>query len=241
MNAVLDIIIIGIIIFCVAMGQKNGFVKTVMSAFSFVIAFVLARAFAPAAAEFINTNWITPNFADKAAEQLTKMLPASGGLDRLVEDRPTDFLNILKSYGIDVEQWLAEAAQKAGNEINAAAKSIVASVASGISYFIAFTAVLILAFVLLKIAAALIDKAVKLPGLNLANRVGGILLGLLYGIVISYIFVYLSYYVLPYFAANSVIDSVLGTVEGTVFYKWFLANPLTELLRPSIDYITGPK
>ena len=239
MNAVLDILIIGILIFCLAMGYKNGFVRTVMNALSFVIAFIVAKTFSPALAEYINSNWIMPNFADKAAEQLTKLLPPSGGFDKLIQDQPSDFLNILKRYGIDVNKWLAEAAQKAGNEVDKAAKNIVETVAGGISYFLAFIVILLSAFALLKIVSALINKAVKLPGLNLINRAGGILLGLLYGIAISYIFVYLAYYVLPYLAANAVIGSVSATVENTIFFKWFLDHPITDLIRPSIDYVTN--
>ena len=239
MNAVLDILIIGILIFCVAMGFKNGFVKTVMSVFSFFIAFIAARTFSPGLAEYINANWIMPNFADKAAAQLTKLLPSNGGFDKLIQDQPSDFLNILKRYGVDVNKWLAEAAKKADYEIDKAAKNIVEAVAGSISYFLAFAAILLLAFIALKIVAAFINRAAKLPGLNLVNRAGGIILGILYGIVISYIFVYLAYYVLPYFAANAVISSALDTVENTIFFKWFLDHPITDWIRPSMDYVTN--
>jgi len=238
MNAVLDILIIGILIFCLAMGYKNGFVKTVMSVLSFFISFAIAKAFAPGLAEFINTNWIMPNFADKAAEQLTRLLPPGGGLDKLIRDQPSDFLNILKRYGVDVQAWLAEAAEAAGGEIERAAKSIVESVAAGISYFLAFVAILLVCFAVLKIVSVVIDKAVKLPGLNLVNRTGGILLGLLYGIAISYIFVYLSYYVLPYLAANAVISSSEDTIGNTIFFKWFLEHPITDFITPSLDFVT---
>jgi len=239
MNAVLDILIIGILIFCVAMGFKNGFIKTVMSVLSFFIAFIAAKTFSPGLAEYINVNWIMPNFADKAAEQLTKLLPSSGGFEKLVRDQPSDFLNILKRYGVDVSKWLEEAAQKADNEIGKAASDIVETVAGSVSYFLAFAAILLAAFIALKIVSALAVRAFKLPGLNLINRAGGIILGLLYGIVISYIFVYLAYYVLPYFAANAVINSVLDTVDNTIFFKWFLDHPITDLIRPSMDYVTN--
>jgi len=239
MNAALDILIIGILIFCLAMGYKNGFVKTVMSVLSFFISFVLAKTFAPGLAGHINSNWIMPNFADKAAEQLTRLLPPDGGLEKLIRDQPSEFLNILKSYGLDVQAWLAEAAEKAGSEVDRAAKNIVGAVASGISYFLAFLAILLLAFALLKIVSVVIDKAVKLPGLNLVNRAGGTLLGLLYGIVVSYIFVYLAYYVLPYLAANEAISSVPDTVGNTIFFKWFLEHPVTDFIHPSLDFVTN--
>ncbi|MCL1859344.1 MAG: CvpA family protein [Oscillospiraceae bacterium] len=228
MNAILDIIIIGIIIFCVAMGYKNGFVKTVMNFLSFIIAFFMAKTFSPPLSEFMYSSWIKPNFADKAAAQLEKFLTPSVNLDSLVQNQQNDFVNMLKGYGFelpDIKSWINDAASKGVSDVNGyITTNLVEPVAKGISDFLAFVAILAVALILLKIATMLINKAVKLPGLNLINRTGGILLGLLYGIVLSYIFVLLAYYVLPYLAANTAISSVPSVVDDTIFFKWFYGH-----------------
>jgi uncharacterized membrane protein required for colicin V production len=235
MNAVLDIIIVGLIIFCVAFGYRNGFVKTVMNFLSFIIAFFMAKTFSPQLSSMIYNGYIQPNFVAKVTAQIEKIL-GNVSLNHMVQDpnRPDDFMNMLKSYGVelpDVNKWLSEAASKSAADLNGyVAKNLVEPVAEGISYFIAFTAILLLSILLLKIVTMLINRAVKLPVLNFINRTGGIALGFLYGVSLSYIFVFLAYYVFPYLAANTSIGSVQDIVNDTIFFKWFYEHS-------PVDYI----
>ena len=226
MNAILDILIIGIIIFCIAMGYKNGFVKTVMNFLSFIIAFFMAKTFSPPLSDFMYSSWIKPNFADKAAVQIQNLLPPNGDVNNLVQDKPDGFMKMLEGYGMpDIQKIISDAASKTGDELTKyVAEHIVEPVAKGISDFLAFVIVLAISLILLKIATMLLNKAFKLPGLNIINRTGGIILGLLYGIVLSYIFVLLAYYVLPYLAANTAISSVDAVVGDTIFFKWFYSH-----------------
>jgi len=228
MNAVLDIIIIGIIIFCVAMGYRNGFVKTVMNFLSFIIAFFMAKTFSPQLSDFMYESWIKPNFADKAAAQLAKFLSPSVNLDSLVQNQQNDFIKMLEGYGFkspDVKGWMTDAAAKGAANVNEyVSEKLVEPVAKGISDFVAFAGILLACLILLKIATSIINKAVKLPGLNMLNKIGGILVGVLYGLIASYIFVLLAYYVLPYLAANTAISSVPSVVEDTIFFKWLYNN-----------------
>jgi len=235
MNAVLDIIIVGIIIFCVAMGYKNGFIKTVMNFLSFIIAFFLAKTFSPPLSDYMCKNWIAPNFADKAAVQLDKIALPGGGFE------PEGLSKTLKGWNIqtpDFNEWIAAA----NNEASKAADNIVKFVAERISSFLAFIIIFVIALILLKIAVIFINKAAKLPGLKLINKTGGILLGILYGIIGSYVFVLLAYYVLPYLSANTVISSAPEVMDGTVFFKWFFEHsPVNYImgLADNIDYIKG--
>jgi len=229
MNAVLDIIIICVIIFCVAMGFKNGFVKTVMNFFSFIIAFFIAKTFSPFLRDYMYSNWIKTSFADKAAAKIDSIL-GNASLSHMVQDpdRPNEFTGLFKDYGVNLDtgvpKWISSAAEKGETAVSEVAKGLVENVAQGISYFLAFIVIFIVALVLLKIAAMLLNKAVKLPGLNVINKTGGIVLGLLYGIIISYIFVLLAYYVLPYLAANNAINSAEAVMEDTIFFKWLYNN-----------------
>ena len=236
MNAVLDIIIVGLLIFCVFLGYKNGFVKTVMSFLSFIIAFVMAKTFSPSLSDFIYSGWVKPNFVAGVTEKIEKFLSPSVNLDALVRNPnpPDNFTQMLNGYGVglpDVNKWLGEAASKGAANLNEyVAANLVEPVAKGISDFLAFAAILIVSLLLLKIVTSLINRAVKLPGLNFINRTGGILLGFVYGIVLSYIFVFLAYYALPYLAANAPIGSVPSVINDTVFFKWFYEHSLIDLI-----------
>ena len=237
MNAVLDIIIVGILICCVFLGYKNGFVKTVMSFLSFIIAFIMARTFSPALSDFIYSSWIKPNFVSGVTDKIKNIL-GNVSLNNMVQDpnRPDNFTQMLEGYGVgvpDVNKWINEAASKGASDLNEyVAANLVEPVAKGISYFMAFAAILIISLILLKIITALINRAVKLPGLNFINRTGGLIIGAVYGIALCNIFVFLAYHVLPYLSANTGMSPVASIINDTVFFKWFYEHSL-------IDFIFG--
>ena len=235
MNAVLDIIIVLIIIFCVVMGYRNGFIKTVLNFLTFIIAFVMAKTFSPQLSDFIYSGWVKPNFVARVTEKIENLL-GNVSLNHMVKDpnRPDDFINMLEGYGFklpNIEEWISEAASKGTANVNEfVATKLVEPLAEGMSYFFAFTAILLAAIILFRIIAVLINKAFKLPGLNLINKTGGIILGIIYGMAASYIFVFLCYYVLVYLSANAHIGSVPSIINDTVFYKWFYEHS-------PVDYI----
>jgi len=236
MNAFLDIIIVGLIILCVALGYRNGFVKTVMSFLAFIIAFFMAKTFSPPFSSYIYSNYVKPDFVARVTSDIESFLTRSINLDSLVQNPnpPDKFVDMVKGYGVglpDLKKWIAEAASKSASELHQyVATNLVEPVAEGISYFIAFVAILFASLLLLKIITALINRAFKLPVLNQINRIGGVLLGFLYGLALCYIFVFLSYYVFPYIVANTSVGSIPDIVDDTIFFKWFYEHS-------PIDYI----
>ena len=228
MKSALDIIIAGIIIICLYIGFKKGFVKTVMSLLSFIIAFFMAHTFSPPLSSYVYSNWIKPNFVSALISRIENFLSPSVSLNSLVENSnpPDNFLKMLESYGVkipDVQGWINEAALRGTGNLNEyVAANLVEPAARGISDFLAFAAVLFVSLLLLAIITALINGAVKLPGLNMLNRIGGLALGGLYGAGISYIFTLLVYYALPYLAASTPIGVTREIINETIFFKWFL-------------------
>jgi len=238
MNAVLDIIIVAIIIICIALGYRNGFVKTVMNFLAFIIAFVMAKTFSPPLSAYFYSGYIKPNFVARVAADIESFLTRNINLDSLVQNPnpPDNFVSMLKGYGVDlpdVQKWVGDATSKGASELNEyVANNLVEPVAQGISYFLAFMAILLASILLLKIITALINRAFRLPVLNQINKIGGIILGFFYGLVLSYIFVYLSYYVFPYLAANTSLGSVPEMIDSTIFFKWFYEHsPLDYILK----------
>ena len=220
MNIVLDVIILGIIIFCVYSGYRKGLIKTVMGIASFIIAFIMALRFSPPLSDFMYSKWIQPNLVSGLSKRIDDIL-GNVSLDRMVDDpaRPDAFTNLIKDYGAgipDVKEWITGGASSENLAAN-----LVEPVAKGISGFIAFAAVLIVSIILIKIIAAIINGIVKLPVLNFANKAAGAAAGGIYGIVLSYIAVILIYYVLPYLAANTPIASAGEVMDDTFLFRWF--------------------
>jgi len=230
MKAVLDIIILCVIILCVYLGYRKGFVKTVMSFLSFIIAFAAAKKFGPPLSSYLYSGWIKPNFVAAAADRIEKFLSPNINLSALVQvpDPPENFVGMLKGYGVsvpDVGKWINEAASAGVPDIKKhVAANLAEPVAIGISDFLAFAVVFAAVLIALKIITALINKAVKLPGLNMMNKIGGTLLGGAYGMALSYIFALLVYYALPYIAANTPLGISRAVIDETIFFNWFLNN-----------------
>lgn len=237
MNAVFDIIIAGIILFCVAFGYKNGFVRTIMNVLSFVIAFFTAGKFAPSLSDYLYGNYIKPNFISEAASKIEEFLTKNIDLHSLANNAnpPDNFVSMLKGYGFDlshVQDWLSEAEASSAESIkNFVATNLAEPLAKQISYFLAFIIILAAALILLKIAGNIIDSLVKLPILNFMNKQGGILLGLVYGIALCYVFVFLASHAMPYLEANGAVNSWANITNDTIFFKWFYENsPLDYIL-----------
>ena len=211
--------------------------RTVMSFLSFIIAFWAAKTLSTPFSDYIYTRFIQPNFAAKAVTQIEGFLTRNINLHSLVTNPnpPDNFVTMLKGYGFnlpDIQKLITDAASKTGDELNKfVADNIVEPLARSISYFIAFAAILIAAYIVLKIVVLMIDRIAKLPGLNIINRTGGILLGFLYGIALCYIFVFLASYALPYFVAQNAISSSADVINSSIFFKWFYEHsPLDYIL-----------
>ena len=228
MNALFDIGIVVVILLCTALGYKRGFVKTVMNVLSFVIAFFMARAFAPRLAGYLFARHIQPNFLSSAARQIERFITPSVDLHSLANNPnpPPNFVNLIQGYGFDladIQNWLRGAGTGADSTEYIAA-NLAEPVAERFSYFLAFILILAAVFIVLKIAGRIIDGLVKLPGLNFINKTGGIAVGFIYGIAACWILVFLASYALPYLEANGVISSWAEIRDETIFFKWFYEN-----------------
>lgn len=237
MNALFDIIIVGIILFCAASGYRRGFVRSVMSVVSFAAAFFTARAFAPQLAGYLYARHIRPSFVSALTRQIERFLTPSVDLNSLANNPspPEAFIRMIRGYGFelpDVQNWLIQAGPA---DIHGRTEFVAANMAGPVarqfSYFLAFILILIAVLILLKIAVNIIDSLVQLPGLKFINKTGGILAGLVYGIVACFIFVFLASYGMPYLEASGVINAWTEIKNDTLFFKWFYENsPLDSIM-----------
>ena len=237
MNAILDIFIVIIFVVCVYFGYKNGFVKSIMGVASFIIAFIAARIFSPSLSEFIYARYIKPTFFNKIIEDLAAIIGRGTenlDLNKLLEEGPKEFDRIITSYGSnarEIQAWVDDAASKGIANINSVvADNLVNPLAESISYFLAFSAIFLVAMILCRILTAVINGIVKLPVLNLVNRTGGTLLGVLYGITWAYIIVFLISLALPYCAARNWIGSASEIINNTTIFKWLYEHMPFEFI-----------
>ncbi len=229
MNAILDIIIVVIAVLTVYFAVKNGFVKTLLSASSFLLAVIITvLLLSPVKTAFMKTT-AAADLRERVESSIDQILVNNGieDVEALIdsESKHSDIALLLDKVGINedelslqFDQWKTEAgADLRERLIDYIAEPVV-------NAFVTVSAVALLFFgsiILLKIAAYVLDKLFKLPILKTANKLFGLLLGIILAIVRIYLFCLMIKLLLPYGQALGV--SMISSInpEGTLLFRLF--------------------
>lgn len=190
---ILDIILAVAFVFCIILGAKKGFAKTVMGFCSYIISLVLGTIFFDSFKEFIYDY-----------EPIAGVITA---FKQSIE-------NSVQSY-ISVEElpvFIESSVRNMGNDI-----------ASGISFLIVESVIAVLFVVALiiavKICAFLFCQVVKLPVLKQFNLLLGGAVGALNGIIVCYV---LGSVLIFAFTGNEngfIVSQLEQSVAASYFYK----------------------
>ncbi|PKM62812.1 MAG: hypothetical protein CVU97_03485 [Firmicutes bacterium HGW-Firmicutes-21] len=228
MNAILDIIIVIIAVVTIYFAVKNGFVKTLLSASSFLLAVIITVVLlSPVKTAFMNTS-AADNLRTRVESSIDEILVKNGieDVEQLVEkDSPSDFTQLLNKVGIgenelstQFKQWKTEA----GVDLRERLIDYLAE--PEVNTVVTVAAVALLFFgslILLKIATYVLDKVFTLPVLKTANKLLGVLLGVLLAIVRIYLFCIIIKLLLPY--GQTLDIGMLSAInpEGTLLFRLF--------------------
>lgn len=188
---VIDLILLAILLFFMAMGAKRGFVLTFCSLVAVIVALVganfLANTLTPAVSKAIEPTIETTiqtalesqvqSLQDTATGETLTAIRDKGGLYALVADAMADALE-----QVDLSPTVAQVATQA-------ATAVATQLAHGLLFLVAFLIVL-LAWTLFSHA---LDLVAKLPGLSSLNGLLGGVVGLVKGLIIAYIAVWVLY------------------------------------------------
>lgn len=188
---VIDLILLAILLFFMAMGAKRGCVLTFCSLVAVIVALVganfLANTLTPAVSKAIEPTIETTiqtalesqvqSLQDTATGETLTAIRDKGGLYALVADAMADALE-----QVDLSPTVAQVATQA-------ATAVATQLAHGLLFLVAFFLVL-LGWTLLSHA---LDLVAKLPGLSSLNGLLGGVVGLVKGLIIAYIAVWVLY------------------------------------------------
>lgn len=234
MGYVIDLIIVcmfGLIVFSAV---KNGFVKSFINSISLIVAIVVTLSFfAPLKAELLKTD-IAAKTDASITEKLTEICPKGDSFDsdKLIKDKPDEFIALLDKYGIDVEsltdkydEWVSEGVDNITQSVvSFISGNAISLLASALSFLILFFGTLLA----MKIIAAVVDKIFRLPVLKTANKILGFVFGVACGILAVCAFTAAVSMLMPYLATVGIeIDA-----ENTFIFKylWGEGNILLKIL-----------
>lgn len=197
MNILIDLLLLVILILCILMGKKRGFIKSFFGFFGSLIAFFLTSLLAKPLGSFFSSAFLYPFLRQRFLTALSQEIGQGvSGID--FAGLPESCQQILARFGTDAEaiaDHVATASQTVGDAAaDAAAQFVALPLADAASYALAFFLLFVVFSVAIRIAVHLLDLVSKLPLLNFSNRFLGLLAGALQGfflvLVLSAILVY---------------------------------------------------
>ncbi len=191
MSFLLDFIIIAIIAVTVYFAAKNGFVKTAISALSFIIAVAITAAFASPLADALRDA----PFAETVETAVTDMVKDSifdeEGLEEFVNGESEGLNTVLSLAGVEKDEfieWYNSEDANGKDALTRAAKFIAEPIIDLIAMLVAIVVLFIGTQILLSIVAFLLNKLATLPILRTANKGLGIVLGVVLALLRVFLF-----------------------------------------------------
>lgn len=224
MHFIIDLIIIGIIIVIALISAKHGFVRTMIEAFGFTAALILA---------FSVSKPLAAITYEKAIEQpiLNSVTSVDNGnteetVDALWESLPDFLTQNSKQFGISKENLKSSVSESTHGNLKSAVKDITEktvkpAVVSILKTVYAVVIVLLLSL-LVKILAKLINKAFSFKTVGKLNKFLGGLLGVVKGIITAFILCEIIVLLIS-FTDNGFWIFNNANIEKTIIFK-FLTN-----------------
>jgi len=242
MSFILDGIILICAAVCIVNGVRQGFVKAFLGLVKGIVALLTAYAYTPVLAEPIRENYVVRQIADGIAETLQSLAlnleTKSYDLSKVAADMPEAYTSILDRYHIDIPSFTASIAnitQADEGKIYDLSAQIAEPCATVVASVAAFALLFLGVYIVLSLAAWLIDLLFHLPVLSAANRFMGFLFGVVEAVFFAWVIAIVGGSLME---ALEPIDSMLfgsHVIDNTIICRFFWENnvfiKITNLLQ----------
>jgi len=223
----IDLTIIGIVVFCSWRGYRNGLIRGVFGIVTLVAALFLANIAADAYSEEF-TGMLKPFVGGIIETSISDVAEDDFEPEKFVhENKSEEFItavNALRNIGLPIPAAVRIAEQAVEDEVE---KFLADKLANKLSSVLAYVAVFGVAFILVAIVFAVIGNLIgfvfSLPGLKLLDIIAGVVFGLAKGLLIVLVLAAVMRYfgllaldilegttVLNYLVNNNIIADMLG-------------------------------
>ena len=219
-----DIIIIVFIGLIVFEGYKKGLVKMAFELLGLIVAFFISKQYSYIIEQFLTEKTkfyqMVHDFFQTKAQWLTEIIQdgTADVIDKLQESLrlPQEMkMLFIQSYegGVGV------------NNFDVFVNLVTDFVMKSISFLVTF----LIIYLILLVVCSLVDAFVKLPLLNITNKIGGSVIGIAKGVIILYIIFALASPVIAFMPDNKVVKEIHNSKSGEIFYdKNIILNYLSS-------------
>lgn len=221
MDFIIDIVFVVIILFCMFMGFRRGFTRSLISicvkAVSFTTGLILSNKFAPMLYNSQFKDGVMRNIDMRVDDSVSANL--SEQVTTVSNSVPNVLSGIAKIFNVN-ELYIEEKIDAIKMSDNVAAtleSAVVGPIVNGICRIIIFAIVSIACSIILGAVANIVCGFVRLPKLKKCDEILGISLGLFNGIFVTML---LSYFIV---IVASLIDSneIVRIVDSSIFIDLF--------------------
>lgn len=234
MSLIIDLIIIAAAVASIYLGLQRGFIKSVMSFLSLLIAIAAVFVFIDPVSDWFNERVVSSRVDDIVEDSLESLVNAGEqqlGLTKLFDDRPDALVEIAERFSFDIDAvedyYRAELEALPDSEAFAGlVRHIAEPTAAAISDVAAALGIFIAALIVLHLVTFILDLICRLPVLRILNRALGFLFGVGSALVSSWV---ISNIAVGFINAMNTIDSSIfnqSVIDGTIILRFFYNNSL---------------
>lgn len=211
MSIIIDAIILGILVLCIALGYHKGLTGSLLKIVSFVLALVIAFVLFKPVSSFIvdKTNW------DENLEQGIRdtILSSEKQEETVLQEENQNMPSVMLDY-------INKTVENAGNE---AKEAVADATARQVAIMIINSAVWFALFLVARIVLVFVKGLTKiitsLPIIKQFDKLGGIIYGLVEAFIVIYAILAVLSFISPVVSGTGVLDAVQKSFIGSVMYN----------------------
>ena len=214
MSIIIDAIILGILVLCIALGYRKGLTGALLKFVSFVLALIIAFVLFKPVSNFIidKTNW------DENLEQgIRNTILNNYKSEKNIKPDNDEEKQSMPSVIID---YINETVENAGNDakeavVDATARQVaIMIINSGVWFALFLISRIILIFV-----KGLANIITSLPVIKQFDKLGGIIYGLVEAFIIIYGILAILSFVSPVVSGTGILDAIQKSFIGSTMYN----------------------
>lgn len=220
MGIVLDLILALIVVVCILLAVKKGFVRSLIEVVGYILAIVIAFSVSGIAAEYIYDNVV-----DEAVV-VTVYTAIEENSEKALEALPDYLTVLLEQVDFDIESLLKTDDADALSVAKQVSENILRPLVVGILRTIISVVAFLILMVVVKLLARVINSMFKGAVLGTANKVLGMVIGCVKGVVFATVFSMIVYFVAS-LSENDFLFFTNEAINKSVVAKYI------------IDFVTG--
>ncbi len=200
MSWILDIVILVILGITIFVSYKKGFVKTVLSAGSFLLAIIVTALFAQPLAGLLRETPVADSIRVATEEKIIAIIEENSyDLDDLFDGKSKEFNRLTRIAGVSDEslaKWKEEQQTAKDAAIAKLAQWISTPVINAASSIISVIVLFLSVQILLTVGKSFLEKLSELPVLHACDKTLGVVLGVILGLFRVLLFCFIAHIIL---------------------------------------------